>query len=86
MGQTSTAALESFELALSAQSWGATHWGQWGEGTDLSVQAGVRRHDQQGLGALAGEPQGEMVGRPISYQKLVKRAGVEFLPRSALQH
>jgi len=29
---------------------------------------------------------GETVGRPISYQELVKRTGVEFLPRSALQH
>ena len=30
--------------------------------------------------------EGETVGRPISYQELVKRTGVEFLPRSALQH
>ncbi len=30
--------------------------------------------------------EGETVGRPISYQELVKPTGVEFLPRSALQH
>jgi hypothetical protein len=30
--------------------------------------------------------EGETVGRPVSYQELVKRTGVEFLPRSALQH
>ena len=30
--------------------------------------------------------EGETVGRPISYQELVKRTGVEVLPRSALQH
>ena len=30
--------------------------------------------------------EGETVGRPISYQELVKRTGVEFLPKSALQH
>jgi endonuclease G len=30
--------------------------------------------------------EGETVGRPISYQELVKRTGVEFLPRGALQH
>ena len=30
--------------------------------------------------------EGETVGRPISYQELVKRTGVEFLPRSALPH
>jgi endonuclease G, mitochondrial len=30
--------------------------------------------------------EGETVSRPISYQELVKRTGVEFLPRSALQH
>ena len=28
--------------------------------------------------------EGEMVGRPISYQELVQRTGVEFLPRNAL--
>lgn len=28
--------------------------------------------------------EGERVGRPISYQELVKRTGVEFLPRNAL--
>ena len=36
--------------------------------------------------AVARRPEGETVGRPISYQELVKRTGVEFLPRSALQH
>ena len=36
----------------------ATHRCQWGEGTDLPVQTGLRHHDQQGLGALAGEPGG----------------------------
>ena len=30
--------------------------------------------------------EGEKVGRPISYQELVKRTGVEFLPSSVLQH
>lgn len=30
--------------------------------------------------------EGETVGRPISYQELVKRTGVEFLPRISLQH
>lgn len=30
--------------------------------------------------------EGETVGRPISYQELVERTGVEFLPTSALQH
>ena len=30
--------------------------------------------------------EGETLGRPISYKELVKRTGVEFLPRSALQH
>lgn len=30
--------------------------------------------------------EGETVGRPISYQELVKRTGVEFLPRMALPH
>ena len=30
--------------------------------------------------------EGETVGRPISYQELVRRTGVEFLPRGALQH
>lgn len=30
--------------------------------------------------------EGETMGRPISYQELVKRTGVEFLPRSSLQH
>ena len=30
--------------------------------------------------------EGETVSRPISYQELVKRTGVEFLPKSALQH
>jgi len=30
--------------------------------------------------------EGEAVSRPISYQELVKRTGVEFLPRGALQH
>lgn len=30
--------------------------------------------------------EGETVARPISYQELVKRTGVEFLPRNALQH
>lgn len=29
---------------------------------------------------------GETVSRPISYQELVKRTGVEFFPKSALQH
>ncbi|WP_425333292.1 DNA/RNA non-specific endonuclease [Acidovorax temperans] len=30
--------------------------------------------------------EGEMVGPPISYQELVNRTGVEFLPRNAFQH
>jgi endonuclease G len=30
--------------------------------------------------------EGETFGRPISYQELVKRTGMKFLPRSALQH
>lgn len=30
--------------------------------------------------------EGETVGRPISYQELVNRTGVEFLPRNAFQH
>lgn len=30
--------------------------------------------------------EGETVSRPISYQELVKRTGVEFLPRSGLPH
>lgn len=30
--------------------------------------------------------EGETVGRPISYKELVIRTGVDFLPRSALQH
>lgn len=30
--------------------------------------------------------EGETVGRPISYQELVKRTGVKFLPRIAQQH
>ncbi len=30
--------------------------------------------------------EGETVGRPISYQELVKRTGMEFLPRIALPH
>lgn len=30
--------------------------------------------------------EGEMVGRPISYQERVQRTGVEFLPRTALPH
>lgn len=29
---------------------------------------------------------GETVSRPISYQELVIRTGVEFLPKSALPH
>ena len=30
--------------------------------------------------------EGEMVDRPISYQELVKRTGMEFLPRIAQPH
>lgn len=30
--------------------------------------------------------EGETLGRPICYEELVKRTGVKFLPRSALQH
>jgi endonuclease G, mitochondrial len=30
--------------------------------------------------------EGETASRPISYQELLKRTRVEFLPRSALQH
>lgn len=30
--------------------------------------------------------EGETVGRPISYQELVKLTGVEFLPRATVQH
>ena len=30
--------------------------------------------------------EGETVGRPISYQELVNRTGVEFLPRNAFQN
>ena len=30
--------------------------------------------------------EGETVGQPISYQELVHRTGVEFLPRNAFQH
>ncbi|KQO27202.1 DNA/RNA non-specific endonuclease [Acidovorax sp. Leaf78] len=30
--------------------------------------------------------EGEIVSRPISYQELVKRTGVDFLPKAGLQH
>jgi endonuclease G len=40
----------------------------------------------QGPGRWQENRKGETVGRPISHQELVKRTGVEFLPRSALQY
>ena len=42
------------------------------------------QHDNRAWAHWQENREGERVGRPISYQELVKRTGVEFLPRNAL--
>ena len=44
------------------------------------------QHDNRAWAHWQENREGETVGRPISYQELVKRTGVEFSPKSALQH